>query len=591
MLGQQVEGLANGREHAQAQAVHLEHAQGGDVVLVPGHHRAAGHGGVLQGGQVHQGVPGDDEPAHVHRQVAGRPFELPGHLQHPTDHRGAGVDAGVGGEGREVVAPARQPPPMAEGPGQAVELLRRQAEHLAHLPRRRAPPVTDQRGHHAGAVSAVLAVDVLQHLLPALVLEVHVDVRGLPPGVGQEALEEQVHPHGIDGGDPQDVADRRVGGGAPPLAEDPPGAGEADDVPHGQEVAGEVQLLDEAQLVLQLPADVLGDPPPPIAPARPLGDQGPQEAHVRVPLRRQLKRRVIDELVQGEGAAIRHLHGARHGVGQVAKEPGHGSGGAHVALGVGLQEAAGPGQGGPQANGGHHVLQGLAVGVVIQRVAGGHQRGPRGLGQGPGPGDAEPVLGIEAPRHRKIGPVAEGLDDVGDVGDRGGRRRTQQRDEALVGFEQGGGGQRLDDLAPRESLGILLGLDPVHLGGGPGPHEGGGLAGQLRAQVLRPPAAHAGHQPTQPPVPPPALGQQGHGSRQALHLQGRPHDQGQAALLGLKMGPHHPMKPVGVGHRQRRHPAVDRPRHHLFGRRRPLEEGEVCPPRQLGVGRDRPGGA
>jgi len=44
---------------------------------------------------------------------------------------------------------------------------------------------------------------------------------------GEEALEEEPHPHRVDGGDPEHVADRRVGGAAAPLAEDALRAGEA----------------------------------------------------------------------------------------------------------------------------------------------------------------------------------------------------------------------------------------------------------------------------------------------------------------------------------------------------------------------------
>ena len=81
-------------------------------------------------------------------------------------------------------------------------------------------PVRDDGGGEAGALPAVAAVDVLDHLLAPLVLEVDVDVGGLAALARDEALEQEADPGGVDGGDAEAVADRGVGGRAPPLAED-----------------------------------------------------------------------------------------------------------------------------------------------------------------------------------------------------------------------------------------------------------------------------------------------------------------------------------------------------------------------------------
>ena len=74
--------------------------------------------------------------------------------------------------------------------------------------------------------------------------------------LGEEALEEELHPDGIHRGDPEAVADGAVRGRAPALDEDPAGAGLADDVPDDQEVAGQLQLLDQ----VQLPGELASDP-------------------------------------------------------------------------------------------------------------------------------------------------------------------------------------------------------------------------------------------------------------------------------------------------------------------------------------------
>ena len=67
----------DGRQHAQGQAIDLEHAQGVHVVLVPLDDRPLRHGGVLDGHQLRQRPAGDDETADVLGQVPGKAQELP----------------------------------------------------------------------------------------------------------------------------------------------------------------------------------------------------------------------------------------------------------------------------------------------------------------------------------------------------------------------------------------------------------------------------------------------------------------------------------------------------------------------------------
>ena len=122
------------------------------------------------------------------------------------------------------------------GPG--VLLARRVAERLGHVAHRRPGPVGDDVGHLGRVAPAVALVDVLDGLLPASALDVDVDV-GRAVALGrQEPLEQQAERHGVGVGDAERVADRRVGGAAPPLAVDVGLAAEADDVPHHQEEPG-----------------------------------------------------------------------------------------------------------------------------------------------------------------------------------------------------------------------------------------------------------------------------------------------------------------------------------------------------------------
>jgi len=126
---------------------------------------------------------------------------------------------------RVLIAPARGQA------GQPVLEVAGQAERLADFAGRATTTIGDHVGGHAGGVPPVAPVDVLDDRLPPLAArQVEVDVRPLAAGLGEEPLEEQLHAHGIDGGDAERVADRAVGGRAPPLDQDVVGAAVLDDV-------------------------------------------------------------------------------------------------------------------------------------------------------------------------------------------------------------------------------------------------------------------------------------------------------------------------------------------------------------------------
>src|SRR4029453_5990986 len=81
-----------------------------------------------------------------------------------------------------------------------------------------------------------------------------IDVGPLAALLGQEALEQQLHLDRVDGGDPEAVADGAVGRRAPSLAGDFLLPAVIDDVPDDEEVAGEIELLDQIELAGDLRA-------------------------------------------------------------------------------------------------------------------------------------------------------------------------------------------------------------------------------------------------------------------------------------------------------------------------------------------------
>ena len=105
--------------------------------------------------------------------------------------------------------------------------------------------MADDGADDGGAVSAVAVVDMLDHLLPALMLEIHIDVGRLVAAGGDEALEQQIMLRGIDGGDAKDLANGGIGRRAPALAENALRARKTDDLVDGEEVRRVGQLLDQ----------------------------------------------------------------------------------------------------------------------------------------------------------------------------------------------------------------------------------------------------------------------------------------------------------------------------------------------------------
>jgi hypothetical protein len=120
-----------------------------------------------------------------------------------------------------------------------------------------------------GAELSVLPVHVLNDALAAIAArQIEIDVGPLAALLRQKTLEQQIHADGIDRGDAEAVADGAVRRGAAALHEDPLLAAEIDDVPDDEEVAGEIELLDQIELALELPRVPRLDRPVALARAR-----------------------------------------------------------------------------------------------------------------------------------------------------------------------------------------------------------------------------------------------------------------------------------------------------------------------------------
>ena len=302
-------------EVAQAEEVHLEQAELGDVVhvelrdefglalllqrqvlgegLVADHHRGRVDGVVTDEtleahGEVDDlldllvGVVGLPElAARLHRILEARRRRLFG------DHLGDPVAGGVG--------------------------LADHAGGVAHGRPRRHGAEGDDLGD---AIAAVLVGHVVDDLLAAGHAEVHVDVgHALAPGI-EETLEEQVVLERVDVGDAERVADDGPGGG--PTAGSHGDAvvlGELHVVPDDEEVGVESHLADDSELELEALDDLL-----PGLGAVPAHDallaQVAQVAVLGEAVRHRIRGQLVVAEVQADVAALGDLHraGGRAGV-------------------------------------------------------------------------------------------------------------------------------------------------------------------------------------------------------------------------------------------------------------------------------------
>ena len=217
--------------------------------------------------------------------------------------------------------------------GQPIDVGLVELERLANFPRGAPAAVGDDVGGHRRAVLAVLLVDVLDDLLaPIAARQIQIDIGPLAALLRQEALEEELHPHRIHGRDPQAVAHGAVGRRSAPLHQDVLLAAEVHDVPDDEEVAGELELLDEIELAGHLRARtiVIG---PVAMPRAHLGDL-PQERDLGFTRRHGIAGKAVAEIVHGELQAIGQVQRGVQGSRQVGEQPRHLHGRLEIALGV-----------------------------------------------------------------------------------------------------------------------------------------------------------------------------------------------------------------------------------------------------------------
>ena len=531
---QQLEGAPDAGEHAESQHIHLDEPQRLEIVLVPFDHRAVLHGGVLDGNDLAQRPAGDDEPAGVLGQVAGEAVEFAGQLQGQAQAPVLRIETFLPGA---LLAHRLRP---ARGHGeQPVDRVLAQPHGPAGVAQGTAGAVGHHRRRQPGPFAAVLAVDVLDDLLAALVLEIHVDVGHFAPFGRDEALEQQVDAARIDRGDLQAVAHRRVGGRATSLAQDAHAAGGPDDVGHGKEIGGVFQFADERQFVFERRPHP-GRNALRIAPGRAFPGQGLEFLLGRAAFVHHLLGVLVAQLSEGEATALGDLHCIGQGTGMIAEEGGHPRGGLEMAFPVGREAPAGGVDGAALADAGEQVVEPTPLRDVLVHVTGRDQG--------------------HAFRFREGGEGRQATDVVAPVDAGGGQveRRAQPRPVPRQPFGETGSGhfgcQGDEDLLPGR-FHYILAVEPT-LSLGSAPASPGDQAGQAAVAL-------------------PGDGQAEQG-RPVLEVEAGAGDEAQLRLAGGVVGAHDPRQGVAVGESQSAVAQGMRPLHQFLGLGGAAQEREVA---------------
>ena len=333
---EEAEALRQRGQHAEREHVDLEEAERVEIVLVPFDGGAVLHRRVHDRGDLVEPVAGDDEAAAVLGEMARKAGQLLRHLQREPERRIGGIETG----GARAILPDRRRAVAPGGPVQGRDDVVGEAEDFRRLPDRRARAVGGHRCGEPRPLAPVAPIDVLDHLLAPLVLEIDVDVGRLVALGRNEALEQEIEARGIDLGDPEAEADRGIRRRAAALAENPARAGEAHDVVHGEKIGRIVERGDEGELVLERLARPLGHASG-IAHPGAFEGEGLERGLRRGEPFAQLFRITVRQLIEAEGEAVEEAHRLLDRLGRLDEEPRHLASGLQMTLGVGLGQAAG----------------------------------------------------------------------------------------------------------------------------------------------------------------------------------------------------------------------------------------------------------
>ena len=262
-----VDAVLDRGQHPQAEQVDLEEARVGARVLVPLAELAAGHRGGLNGDELDQRARRDDHPARMLRDVPREPGDLAREPRERAPALGLELPVAVG-EPLDLLRDPLRVPAVGDS-REPLELREREPERLPHVADRAARTVRREARDERRVLVPVALGDADDELLADVAREVEVDVRHRRELAVQEAPERELVRDRVDVREPGEVADDRADRGAAAAARREEGAWRVDpahlacalscQLEHlvvEKEEAGEAELVDERELVLQASASM-----------------------------------------------------------------------------------------------------------------------------------------------------------------------------------------------------------------------------------------------------------------------------------------------------------------------------------------------
>ncbi|MBA7675794.1 hypothetical protein ES703_84032 [subsurface metagenome] len=252
-LGDNLFGLAQDGQVSQAEKVHLEQPDAGNILHGElSHHRgfAVALACPLQGDIAGERLLGYNHAGGMGAGVAGNPLQPSGGINQVADDLILFIDSP---QLVILIQGSLQGHPRPEGhqPGDAVDIAVGHTQRPPHIPQRGSGAQGTEGDNLGDMVLAVSLRDIGYDLITAGVLEVQIYIGHLLALQVKKALEDQLILNRVNLGDAQAAQDDAGGGAAPDPEENLTLLGEGDDVPDNEQVVGKLGLLYYLQLVVE----------------------------------------------------------------------------------------------------------------------------------------------------------------------------------------------------------------------------------------------------------------------------------------------------------------------------------------------------
>ena len=548
-------GIADHRESLQAEKIHLQHPEIGQrfhgilrdhLVLLAARERE----------DFRQITVADDHPRRVDARVARETLQN-GRIAPELPRAGLGFDGLL--EVR-ILLPRR-----LEGDvqlvrdhfGDAVAVAVTQSEHARHVAHHALGAELVEGDDLGNATLAVFLPDIFDDLAAAGLAEIDVDVGRTDPLGVEKALENEAVAHRVEVGDAEHVGHHAPGGRSASRTDGNAALlGEVDEVPDDEKVAGETELFEDAELVVQTLAQ--SRRPVAVAALETFLAKLAQVTLARPALRGMENRKARLAEFHADLAALGNARRVGQRLRMVAENLGH----LLRRLEVKLRQVTQPplvGHVGPRADADHHVMR-FVVGALEEMDVVGRDQAETEV--------AGPAHQMGVDLALRVHPVIMNLDEEiplpEDVAVLGGQPESALR----IAVEDGAAHLAFQASAqPDEPLGVpgqkllvdaRLVVEPLEVRGADQLDQVGPPLVRLRQdrQVVGGVAAGRGLLLV-------------HRTRGDIHLAAQ--ERFDAGLLRLLVELHRPVKHPVVGHADRLHPGRRHPAHQVGNPHRPVE--------------------